>query len=94
MILYTKDKSTYFDIQNHLKEVSPTFYPPLSERVNIDDYAQKIRKFGVTFEAWIDNCLIGLVACYVNDVDKEQVYITHVSVSKFLRGIGVAHTLF
>ena len=73
MILYTKDKSTYFDIQNHLKEVSPTFYPPLSERVNIDDYAQKIRKFGVTFEAWIDNCLIGLVACYVNDIIRKYV---------------------
>ena len=81
------------DIFRHLMDVSGNFMPPLADRVNLTQYTQKINMKGITFEAWIDDRLVGLVAAYFPvEVDK-PVFITNVSVSKEFMGQGVSYKL-
>lgn len=44
-IQYLHNFSTFNDIYKHLKEVSPFFLPPLEERVDIEEYANKLFKY-------------------------------------------------
>ena len=79
-------------ISLHLTECSDSFVPPLAERVNINEYVKKIFKKSVTFEAWADQLLIGLLAAYFNYVDG-IVFITNVSLLKNFVGYGIASNL-
>lgn len=69
------------------------FIPPLSERVHIAMYVEKITKHAERVEAWSDNNLIGLVAIYCNDKKKFVAFITNVCVSPYWQGLGVASRL-
>ena len=80
-------------IAEHLLRCDVDFVPPLSGRVQIQDYAQKISANATRFEAWSGGVLIGLVAAYCNDRVKHTVYITSVSLLKAWTGKGVASHL-
>lgn len=88
--------SSLVEIKKHLKEVSPSFFPPLAERVNIDQYALKIFCNAIRCEAWNENSiLIGLIACYANNVENnKEAFVTNVSVFNAYRGNGIAKKLF
>lgn len=77
----------------HLTECKDDFNPPLDQTVNLSEYAKKISEKAITFEAWIDNRLAGLVAAYFNDVEKHSGYITHVGVLGNYKGKGIAFDL-
>jgi ribosomal protein S18 acetylase RimI-like enzyme len=64
----------------YLSQCDTDFIPPLSQRVNIDDYAKKIINNAVRFEAWSGDILIGLVASYFSEQERPVAYITSVSV--------------
>lgn len=93
LISYSKNLSSMEEIQTHLESVSFSFIPPLNERVDIGEYSKKIYLNAIRFEAWYDESLIGLVACYVNDFVNKIAYVTNVSVDSKMRGQGVAHHL-
>lgn len=93
-ILYTENKSTIEDLKNHLELVSSSFVPVLSERVNINEYSLKIYTNAIRFEAWVNGCLVGLIACYANDERTKSAFITNVSVLSNMRGQGIAKQLF
>jgi len=92
-IVFTQAKATVFDIYKHLIFCSDLFIPPLDNIVNIRDYSDKIKFNAITFEAWVQNQLVGLVACYFNDLDKKQGFITNVSVLSNFKGMGIAKGL-
>jgi ribosomal protein S18 acetylase RimI-like enzyme len=92
IIYYTKIASQE-EIFLHLKECSNLFSPALSETVNIHEYSKKIFLQSVTFEAWVNNNLIGLIAAYFNDVKTHAAYITNVSIIKEYSGLGLASSL-
>lgn len=92
-ISYKMNCSDREDLIGHLERCDRLFDPPLSSRVDIRRYADKIRTRGVTFEAWHAGIVGGLVAGYFNDPLKRKAYITVVSVESHLQGIGIAHTL-
>lgn len=94
ILMYTVNKSTQEEIEKHLFTCDKDFVTPLSERVNIKDYSEKIHKNSITFEAWSDKDLIGLIACYANDPNNNVAYITNVSVLSNYRKKGIAQTLF
>lgn len=77
------------DIYSHLCKCDKDFKPPLHTRVDIKNYANKIYEKAITFEAWTQDGLVGLVAAYLNSPSG---YITNVSVLKCFehRGIGSA----
>ncbi len=77
----------------HLRQCADQFVPTLSQRVDILEYARKIAEKSVTFEAWNQEKLIGLIAAYFNDPEKEFGFITSVSVVDDCTGKGIAAAL-
>lgn len=92
-IKFLLNKASAELIAEHLLHCDCDFIPPLSGRVQIQDYAQKISVNATRFEAWSGGILIGLVAAYCNDQVKRTVYITSVSILKSWTGKGVASHL-
>lgn len=87
------NKASIAQIEEHLLHCDADFVPPLSGRVKIRDYAQKIARKAMRFEAWSDGTLVGLVAAYCNDQDKRIVYITSVSVLRAWTSKSIAARL-
>lgn len=79
------------DIFEHLAECNNNFIPPLSERLDLTNYSNKIFEKSITFEAWHNDSLIGLIAAYFND--NEKGFITNVSVVQKYLGKGIATLL-
>ena len=87
------NKASTAQIAEHLLRCDADFVPPLSGRVEINDYAQKITSKARRFEAWSGGALAGLVAAYYNNQEKRIAYITNVSVLKSWTGKGIAARL-
>lgn len=79
-------------IATHLRRCDDDFIPPLSDRVDIDEYSRKIAGRAMRFEAWSNDSLVGLVAAYF-DADRQTAYITTVSVDPEYRKRGIASRL-
>jgi ribosomal protein S18 acetylase RimI-like enzyme len=92
-VSYSWNKASEEIICDHLKRCDANFLPPLSSRVEINEYAKKITNSAMRAEAWSDNKLVGLVSVYCNDQQTLIAYITSVSVLKSWTGIGVASSL-
>lgn len=90
---YVLNKGSAAKIAEHLSQCDANFVPPLSSRVGINDYAQKIAIKAVRFEAWSDGTMVGLVAVYCNDQETGIAYITSVSVLESWTGNGIAACL-
>ena len=85
-VIFRTKSASEAQIFGHLTECSALFVPDLNAAVNI---FQK----SVTFEAWNDGRLAGLVAVYCNDSETRSAYITSVSVVRELLGAGVGSKL-
>ena len=92
-IIFKMKNATQEEIDSHLRVCSGNFSPSLNEKVNINEYSQKIFERATTFEAWSSDTLVGLVAAYFNDFENHIGYITHVSVMSAYQGIGIASEL-
>ncbi len=90
---YHLNQASAVELAEHLLRCDVDFVPPLSDRVNINDYAQKIANKAARFEAWSGGTLIGLVAAYCNDSESRISYITSVSVLREWTGKGIARDL-
>ncbi|PIY97322.1 MAG: GNAT family N-acetyltransferase [Candidatus Kerfeldbacteria bacterium CG_4_10_14_0_8_um_filter_42_10] len=90
---YKSKTATEAEIYTHLKECDDNFIPPLSEKVDVQEYSKKLYGKSVTFEAWSKNILAGLVAAYFNDPKNQTGYITNVSLIKDYSGRGIASRL-
>lgn len=91
-INYGIKKALAADVEEHLLACNHQFIPPLSEKVDINAYANKIYDRAITFEAWNENKLIGLIAIYFNNPEQFG-FITNVSVDPKWTGKGLAAAL-
>jgi ribosomal protein S18 acetylase RimI-like enzyme len=80
-------------IAAHLLQCEADFVPPLSNRVDIPVYAQKVATKAARFEAWGNNVLVGLVAMYSDDQATHRAYITSVSVLRVWKRRGIGERL-
>ena len=80
-------------IAAHLRACDDSFVPLLSERVDLDAFAEKILARAERFEAWSDQRLSGLLAAYCNDAQRRVAFITNVSVVPRCQGLGIASNL-
>lgn len=87
------NKADTAQLAAHLRACDDVFTPPLSDRVNVDDYASKIADRAQRFEAWINCELVGLIAAYCNDLEQRTAFITSVSVLPIWQGRGIASRL-
>jgi ribosomal protein S18 acetylase RimI-like enzyme len=88
----TKTASEH-EILNHLSECNNSFIPPLSNKVYLISYSKKIVEKAITFEAWNEDKLAGLIAAYFNDSEKRTGYITNVSIVPEFAGKGIGSEL-
>lgn len=91
-IEYKVNNSTLNDIYCHLQAVNQNFVVPLSQRLDIEEYAQKLYSKSIRVEAWHNNDLVGLVAYYYN-IQEYRFHISNVSVIKQFEGQGIATRL-
>ena len=89
---FTAASSSAEQIRDHLVRCDPAFSPPLSSRVDIGEYARKLRDKSCTFEAWAGESLVGLVAMYI-DQQAGSAYISNVSVEPRHGGSGIGSRL-
>jgi ribosomal protein S18 acetylase RimI-like enzyme len=87
---YRIGTATSEEIARHLKACAESFDPPLHTYVEIENYARKIHDNSITFEAWIGNELVGLIATYYNDTEHKTGFITDTSVIEGYRCHGIA----
>ena len=92
-IYFLLNNASASQITAHLLLCDTDFIPPLNGRVVLHDYAEKISRNAIRFEAWSNGTLVGLVAGYCNDKEKRIAYITSVSVLKAWAGKGIATSL-
>jgi ribosomal protein S18 acetylase RimI-like enzyme len=92
-IEYGMSKASRAQLVRHLSHCDTDFVPPLSDRVEINDYAGKLSSKAMRFEAWSGDKLVGLVAAYCNDQERRIAFITSVSVLKEWKGRGIAENL-
>ena len=85
--------ASYEVIIDHLNKCADNFKPPLYTYVNIEEYSRKIYNNAITFESWVNNNLVGLIAAYYNNYDTKVGFITNVSVIKEYQGYGIASIL-
>ena len=69
------------------------FSPPLSTRVNLEEYSHKLFEKSITFEAWSNKTLIGMIAAYFNDFKNSNGFITNVCVVESFKGMHIASKL-
>ncbi|MEW4925277.1 GNAT family N-acetyltransferase [Algibacter sp. 2305UL17-15] len=92
MVHYNINIATENDILSHLIKCDNEFFPKLSERVNIEDYATKLFKMSTTFEAWDKKVLVGFIGAYFNKESKIA-FISNLSVLPKYQNKGIASKL-
>jgi ribosomal protein S18 acetylase RimI-like enzyme len=90
---YARNRGSAAQIAEHLSTCDADFVPALSARVDIGQYAEKIRSKATRFEAWSGGVLVGLVAAYLNDAEARIGYVTSVSVLQDWKGRGIGAQL-
>ena len=75
-----KNKLRFRRIIDFLKLTSDLFNPPLNERLDIEEYAKKIWENAKLVYALHDAELVGLIAYYLSDKNKDFGYITFLCV--------------
>jgi ribosomal protein S18 acetylase RimI-like enzyme len=81
------------EIYSYLLENDQIFAPPLSTRLELKNYALKLKKFAIHFCAFQNETLVGLLACYFNDPTTKIAFISTVSIIKEFQGKGLANRL-
>lgn len=84
---------TISEIYNYLSENDLIFIPPLSTRIDVQNFAVKLNKYAVHFCAFEKERLVGFTGCYFNNPGREFGFISSSSVMKEFQGRGVAKAL-
>lgn len=80
-------------VSAYLSSVNNDFPIPLTQKVDLAEYAAKVLSRGIAL-AMFDGCeIVGLAAGYVNDVTGLSAYLSVLSVSKEYRGRGLGSAL-
>lgn len=80
-------------IGRHLQLCDDGFIPPLSERVDIENYSRQLTEKAQRNEMWMGEDLVGLVAAYCNNWEKRVAFITNVSILPDWQRHGIASRL-
>lgn len=93
-IAYQIARASSHQILEHLRQCASQFDPPLDQRVDLPQYAEKLVSRSVTLEAWCRERLVGLVAAYLNaQAEPPTAFVSSVSVLAAFRSQGIAKRL-
>ena len=91
-VIYSVNESNEAEVLEHLRLCAMDFVPPLTDRVDLSEYAKKLIDKSIRYEAKTDSHLVGLVAAYINEVEGFS-YITNVSLLSDYRNRGIGRRL-
>lgn len=83
----------YEKMKNFLYEMDKEFKVPLSKRLNLNEYAKKLKELADVYIMVEENKIVGGIAFYKNDLKNYIAYITFVGVSKKYHNKGIANLL-
>lgn len=89
---YAVSRACEKQVFEHLVRCDSRYHPPLSQRVDISEYARKLRTRAETLEAWHGGELVGVVAIYINEAPAEA-FVSSVSVDDGFAGRGIGSRL-
>ncbi len=92
-IIYKVKTADFGNVFSHLVKCNEEFVPRLTDKVDINTYSKKIVENSITFEAWVNDELAGLIAAYFNNTKDRIGYITNVSTLKIYGGKGIGSQL-
>jgi ribosomal-protein-alanine N-acetyltransferase len=90
---FGRDRAGAGEVLAHLLRCDASFVPPLSSRVEIPAYAEKLVDRARRWEAWSEGDLVGLVAVYAEAPAGGTGFVSNVSVDPSRRGAGLARRL-
>ena len=90
---YATQRAGVGAVLRHLQACDAAFHPPLSARVDLAVYADKLAEHALRMEAWVGGELVGLVAVYCNAPDRGTAFVSNVSVLPGYTGQGIARQL-
>ncbi|MBE7036418.1 MAG: GNAT family N-acetyltransferase [Ruminococcaceae bacterium] len=80
-------------LTRYLKQVDQDFPIPLSEKVDLEEYSDKILLNGIGFVHIVEENIAGAILFYANDLETKMAYISVLSVSSAYRKRGIAQGL-
>jgi GNAT superfamily N-acetyltransferase len=80
-------------ILEFLLSVDREFIPPLSQKVNVPDYARKLVETATSIFLTVGEVDVGHAAYYSNDFRARTAFLTSISVKSEFRGRGLARHL-
>lgn len=89
---YTFSTLSFEEVRRFLLETDKEFPTPLSESVDINDYARKLSTYSDFSLCYYGDELIGMISCYTNR--PPMGYISNVCVKKDYQGRGVFQGMF
>lgn len=87
----SEEKPNSLELINFLTDIDDYFSPPLSNRVDLQEYAEKIIKLSEIYSVKDNNEIIALVSTYLNN---NSAYITLFAIKKNFHGQGISYKLF
>jgi len=92
-IIFKQNTASTEELYQHLFNCDNHFVPPLSEKIDIQVYAQKLKGNAHLFEAWSENVLAGFVAVYINNDVEKTAFISNVSIEDIYKRKGITSEL-
>ncbi|NEZ03434.1 GNAT family N-acetyltransferase [Wenzhouxiangella sp. XN201] len=80
-------------ILRFLSALDHDFTPPLSSRVNLDEYSRKLSRYAKNLFASTGNADVGHAAFYSNDIQERFAFISSIAVTEQYRGTSLASDL-
>lgn len=77
-----------------LNSVNREFAVPLTQKVDLESYAEKLLNNGYIFAAIVDDSIKGIICGYANDMANRRAYASSFVVAPDLRGSGAALELY
>lgn len=73
--------------------MDPYLIPPLSSRIDIRSYSEKLHNYAIHFSAWDEDYPVGIALCYFNRPETGVGYISSFSVRNEYQKKGIAGIL-
>lgn len=83
----------YTEFYDFINSVNEDFVPPFTQRVNIEVYYTKLKKYSTFIICKHENRIVGMLLMYNNNFIERHAYITFVAVLAEYRGRGIATRL-
>jgi GNAT superfamily N-acetyltransferase len=80
-------------LESILRKIDGDYEPPVSDRVDLADYARKLWQHAINIVADVEGGDVGFVSMYANDLTSRQAFITSIGVIQERWGSGLAQQL-